>query len=241
MGLRLFVVHGSHPCAAVEQALTLKGLRYDVTEWPPPLHPVLQMALFGRRTVPALRNGAEKVVGSRAIMHRLDEMVPEPPLYPADPELRRRVEEADRWGDQEFQQVARDLVWAGIVHDPDALVSYGEHSRIPLPDFAVRLSAPLIAHGAAFLNHTGDEQARSRLRELPAQLQRIDAWIEDGTIGDLGHPSAADLQVFSTVRLLTTIGDAGAALDGTRAAALAQQLFPQWDGSLPAGSIPAAG
>ncbi len=239
MGLRLFVVHGSHPCAAVERALALKGLQYDVTEWPPPLHPVLQTALFGRRTVPALRNGAEKLVGSRTIMRRLDEMVAEPPLYPADPELRSRVQAAERWGDQEFQQVARDLVWAGIVHRPDALVSYGEHSRIPAPDFAVRLSAPLIAHGAALLNHTGDDQARTRLRDLPAQLLQIDAWIEDGTIGDAEHPNAADLQIFSTVRLLTTIGDAQAALEGTRAQALAHELFPQWDGALPAGAIPA--
>ena len=240
MGLRLFVVHGSHPCAAVEKALALKGLEYDVTEWPPPLHPALQMALFGRRTVPALRNGAEKIVGSRAIMRRLDEMVAEPPLYPADPELRGRVEEAERWGDEELQQVGRDLVWTGIVHRPDALVSYGEHSRIPLPDFVVRLSAPLIARGAAVLNHTGDDKAGGRLLELPGQLQRIDAWIEDGTIGDVARPNAADLQIFSTVRLLTTIGDAQSALEGTRAQALARELFPQWDGALPAGAIPTA-
>lgn len=239
MGLRLFVVHGSHPCAAVEKALSAKGLEYEVTEWPPPLHPAIQMALFGRRTVPALWNGSEKIVGSRAIMRRLDEIAPEPPLYPADPEHRGRVEDAERWGDQEFQQVARDLVWTGIVHHPDALVSYGEHSRIPLPDFAVRLSAPLIAHGAALLNHTGDDKARRRLRELPGQLQRIDAWIENGTIGDAEHPNAADLQIFSTVRLLSTIGDAQVALAGTRAQALARELFPQWDGTLPAGAIPA--
>ena len=35
MGLRLFVVHGSHPCAAVEKAMSMKGLSYRVTESDP--------------------------------------------------------------------------------------------------------------------------------------------------------------------------------------------------------------
>ena len=240
MGLRLYVVHGSHPCAAVEKALSLKGLSYAVTEWPPPLHTVLQQVLFGRRTVPALRNGAEKIVGSRAILRRLEELVPEPALYPADTELRARVQEAERWGDEEFQQVARDLVWAGLCHDPGALVGYGEHSRIPLPDVAVRLSAPVLARAGRAVNRTGDERARRRLRELPAQLDRIDAWIADGTLGDAEHPTAAGLQILSTVRLLSTIGDASPALAGRRAPDLARQLWPDWDGALPAGAIPAA-
>lgn len=240
MALRLYVVHGSHPCAAVQKALALKGLRFSVREWPPPLQPVIQAFLFGRPTVPALRNGAEKIVGSRAIMHRLDEMVPEPALYPADPELRARVEEADRWGDEELQQVARDVIWAGFAHRPGALVSYGEHSLIPLPKLAIRASAPAIARAELLLQRTGDAKARRRLDELPAQLERVEAWIEQGTIGDLEHPNAADLQILSTVRLLSTIADARPALAGGRAEQLARALFPEWDGELPAGSIPAA-
>lgn len=240
MGLRLYVVHGSHPCAAVEKALALKGLSYDITEWPPPLHALFQQVLFGHRTVPALRDGDEKVVGSRAILRRLEEMVPEPALYPADPELRARVEDAERWGDERFQQVGRDLVWAGLCHDPGALVGYSEHSRIPLPDVAVRLSAPVLARGARAANRTGDEKARWRLRELPAQLDRIDAWVTDGTLGDAELPTAAGLQILSTVRLLTTIGDASGALAGRPSLDLARQLWPEWDGALPAGAIPAA-
>ena len=42
MRLHLYVVHGSHPCAAVEKAIAIKGLTYKVTEWPPPLHAPIQ-------------------------------------------------------------------------------------------------------------------------------------------------------------------------------------------------------
>src|SRR5829696_7819919 len=66
MPARLFVVHGSHPCAAVERALQLKGVPYTAFEWPPPLHAVGMRLLFGPRTVPAIRfEDGEKVSGTR--------------------------------------------------------------------------------------------------------------------------------------------------------------------------------
>ena len=49
--------------------------------------------IFGPRTVPGLRiDGTEKISGSRAIMRRLDQLAPEPPLFPADPAQRAPVE-----------------------------------------------------------------------------------------------------------------------------------------------------
>src|SRR3954465_2846475 len=43
----LYVGHGSHPCAAVERALELKGVDFRVVELPPPLHALLQQVRFG--------------------------------------------------------------------------------------------------------------------------------------------------------------------------------------------------
>jgi glutathione S-transferase len=240
MRLKLYVVHGSHPCAAVEKALSIKGLPYTVIEWPPPLQAPMQRAIFGRRTVPALRIGNEKVQGSRAIMRRLDELVPEPPLLPTDPAERARVEEAERWGDVEFQPIGRELVWAGMANTPSAMVSYSEHSRLPLPASAVRLSAPVIARLSARLNQTGDEVARRDLQALPHRLDKIDAWIADGTIGNPEHPNAADLQLASTIRLLLTLADARGLIEGRPCAELARALFPSADGEMPVGSLPTA-
>jgi glutathione S-transferase len=96
MTIRLYVVHNSHPCVAVAKALELKGLEYKVVEWPPPMHAAMQMAIFGSRTVPGITIDGEKVQGSRKIFHRLDELVPEPRLYPVA--HRSEIESADRWG-----------------------------------------------------------------------------------------------------------------------------------------------
>jgi glutathione S-transferase len=237
MRLKLYVVHGSHPCAAVEKALAMKGLDYRVFEWPPPLHAPLQRLIFGRRTVPGLRIDGEKVQGSRAILRRLDELVPDPLLYPRDAEQRARVEEAERWGDDAFQPVARELIWPALVSHPEAMISYSTHSKLPMPVPAVRLSAPLIARMASRLNNTDARVAQRVLVALPAQLDKIDAWIADGRIGDAEHPNAADLQILSTVRLLQTLGDARQLLEGRPCAAAAEQLFAPFDGEMPAGAI----
>lgn len=240
MRLKLYVIHGSHPCAAVEKAMSIKGLSYDVVEWPPPLHVPIQRVMFGAPIVPALKLDGEKVSGSRAIMRRLEQLAPEPPLFPGDVQTRARVEAAERWSDQVFQQLARQLAWVGIKHSPAAMVSYSEHSRLRLPPVAIRLTAPVIARLEARLHHATDGVARFDLRALPAALDKVDAWIADGTIGDPEHPNAADLQLASTIRLLLTFADVLPLLEGRPCAALAMRLFPQADGELPAGSLPAA-
>ena len=127
------MVHGSHPCATVARALELKGVPYRTLELPPPLHAAVQRARFGARTVPGLRLDGEKVQGSRAILRRLDELHPDAPLYPSDSEARGRVEEAERWGDEVLQSVARRLSWQVISRRPAVMASYARGSRFAMP------------------------------------------------------------------------------------------------------------
>jgi glutathione S-transferase len=235
---RLFVVHGSHPCATVERALRLKGIPYRTVELPPPMHAPIQRVLFGQRTVPALRLNGEKLVGSRTILRRLEELRPDPPLFPADAGARARVEEAEAWGDETFQSVARRLLWFGMRRNPGAMVSYSETAKPRLPAPVVRISAPLIARAAGRLNNVSQAAARADLEALPGYLDRIDGWIADGTIGG-EDPNAADLQISSTVRLLMTLEDLRPTIETRPAGQLALRLFPQVDGRMPAGSLPA--
>jgi glutathione S-transferase len=235
MRLKLYVVHGSHPCAAVEQALSLKRLGYTRVEWPQPLQAPIQLALFGVRTVPALRiDGREKISGSRAIMRRLEQLVPASPLYPSA--RREAVEQAERWGDEVLQGVARRLAWAGLARAPTAMVSYAQGSRTPLPAAAINLLAPLIIRLESRMNRATDEAARHDLATLGATLDTVDGWIADGTIGDPAHPNAADLQIGSSIALLHTMADIRPMLDERRCGRLAT-LLPPLAGDLPAGAL----
>jgi glutathione S-transferase len=234
---RLFIIYGSHPCATVERAMQMKGIPYRTVELPPLMHVPIQRALFGRRTVPGLQLDGERISGSRAILRRLEEIQPEPALFPTDPARRAQVEEAERWGDEVLQDLGRRLLWPAMKRSPSAAASYSQGAKMKLPGAVTRASIPLIARGEIALNRASDEAVRADLQALPGYLDRIDGWIADGRMGG-DPPNAADLQIAPTLRLLMTLEDLRPLIASRPAGQLAQRLFPDVPGSIPAGSLP---
>jgi glutathione S-transferase len=235
MPTRLWIVHGSHPCATIEKALELKGIPYKVVELPPPSHAVVMRRLFGRRTVPGIKfDDGEKVQGSREIMRALEQRVPAPVLL-TGPD----VEEAERWGEAVFQSVARRLLWKAFAVNPRAMHSFQQGQRNPkLPMFAVRAGAPLITWVEQRLNQATDETVRADLRELPAHLDHVDSLIAAGVLGGEA-PNAADLQIAPTIRLLSTMADVRPLIAGRPAEKLAVKWFDPLPGGTPPGVFPA--
>ncbi len=240
MAIRLFLVHGSHPCAAVRAALDRKGLAYERVELPTTLQPIVMRPLFGARTVPGASFDGERVHGSRAIMRRAEALAPEPPLWPADPGLRARVEEAEAWAEQELQAVVRELIWPAFHGAPRAMASFQRGGRLPaLPERAVAAAGPVVTRVGMRLNATSPERARAVLAALPGHLDRVDGWIAEGVLGRDDLVSAADLQVGSSLRELSAIGDVRPLLAGRPGDALARRLFPVAPGEVPAGALAA--
>jgi glutathione S-transferase len=235
---KLYALPASHPCAAVEAALELKSIVYERVD----LLPMTQLAIgplrYGGRTVPGMRIDGERLVGSRTIMRRLDELAPEPPLLPAPGDAAyAQVLEAERWGDEVLQSVPRRLIDVAFVRRPAAMESYVGDAKLPLPRPLRRPAMPLTAHLMARLNKASDDSARADLAALPRQLQRIDDWIAAGLLGG-ERPNAADLQIGSTIRLLMSIGDVRPLVEGHAAAQLTR-YFPPLVGEIPAGVLPA--
>src|SRR6185312_15509823 len=109
--------------------------------------------LYGGRTVPGMRIGSEKLVGSRAIMRRLDVLAPQPPLLPdAGEETRERVLEAERWGDEVLQAVPRRLIDAAFLREPRSIESYAGDAKLPVPTSWLRPMLPLTARAMALKN-----------------------------------------------------------------------------------------
>lgn len=234
MPAKLYVVHGSHPCAAVQRALELKGVEHRVVELPPPLHMPLQRLRFGARTVPAIRFAdGERLSGSSAIMRRLDELVPDLRLYPDE-----RVADAEAWAERTLQPIPRTLLWAAFARAPRSMVGYQQGGRLPaLPTPVVLALAPLVTRVERRANGVDDARVRAELEALPAHLDRIDAWIADGVLGGPAAPNAADLQVGSTLRLLMTLADVRPAIAARPAGRLALGLWPDHPGEVPAGTL----
>ena len=235
---RLYVLPGSHPCAAVEAALELKSISYDRVDLLPMSQVLVGPLRYGGGTVPGMRVDGARLVGSRAIMRRLDELVPAPPLLPppGDPAY-ARVLEAERWGDEVLQGVPRRILDVGFLRRPSVMESYAGDAKLPLPRPLLRPALPLTARMMAFKNKASDEAARADLAALPGQLDRIDGWIAEGLLGG-ELPNAADLQIGSTIRLLMSMADLRPPIESRPSARLAS-YFPPLSGEIPAGVLPA--
>jgi glutathione S-transferase len=237
MNAKLYVLPGSHPCAAVEVALNLKSIAFNRIDLLPMTQMLIGPLRYGGGTVPGLRLDGERLVGSRTIMRRLDELVPEPALLPpAEDPAYAQLLEAERWGEEVFQGVPRRIVDVAFLRRPAAMESYAGDAKLPLPRPLMRPALPLTARLMAGKNKARDETARADLTALPGQLDRIDGWIADGLLGG-DQPNAADLQIGSTIRLLMSIGDVRP-LIAERPAARLTRYFPPMVGGIEAGVLP---
>lgn len=233
MDARLFVIPASHPSIAAELMLDQKGIVYKRTDLLPVISKgVLRMVGFPGITVPALKIDGSKVQGSRQIARELDRLRPEPPLFPSDPEKRRAVEEAERFGDEELQPPMRQILWWAIKRDKAPLRSYSEGAKLGLPiSLAMKTAAPIVALSARF-NEADDDHVRRGLAELPAMLQKIDDWIAAGVLGG-EQLNAADFQIAPSLGLAMTLDDLLPAIESRPAGALAKRVVPNYPGHTP--------
>lgn len=225
---RLYGFAISNPANTARLMLAYKGVETKWVELPPGVHPLLLKALGYRRgTVPALKLDGRRIESSLELSRALEELVPEPPLYPADPERRRAVEEAERWGEAGLQMVPRRVFRWTFAHDNGARARLARDLHFPLPGLVGRLNAP-VARALAARVDADLEHAQAALRELPATLDHVDALIADGVIGDADAPNAADFQIAPSIRALAGMSDLLPLLAGRPCDALARRLMPKF-------------
>ena len=233
MSARLYVIPASHPAIAARLMLERKGIAYKRTDLLPVISKgALRAVGFPRQTVPALKIDGHKVQGSRQIARELERLRPEPPLFPADPEQRAAVEEAERFGDEELQHPIRQILWWALKHDKAPLRSYSEGAKIGLPlGLAMKTSAPIVALSAHF-NEASDENARAAVAALPAMLDEVDGLIAAGVLNG-AELNVADFQIAPSIGLAMTLDDLRPAIEGRPAGALAERVVPDYPGKTP--------
>jgi glutathione S-transferase len=245
----LYVIPGSHACRSAMLMLEHKRVSYRRVDIVTLLHPLVARLhgfdargekrwaggrrtlglRFGDRlgTVPALAADGDRISTNHGIARFLDEHHPEPPLFPTDPEQRAVVEEAERWANETLQMAARRIPGAAIVRDPatfsrtsgDGRLGYLLYKR-PL---ARRLIVPRIVRGVFA---TGPSADRDPAAELPAMLDRIDAWIADGVLGGT-QLNAADFMVAPSLALILYRPDVMPMFEGRPALELVDRLLPE--------------
>jgi glutathione S-transferase len=233
--LTLHALPPSHPCMTVDAALRLKGLEFERVDLVPGAHTEEMQKLYGegRSTVPGLMIDDEPVHGSVAILARLEAIAAQPPLFPEP--IAEAVREAERWGDEQLQDLGRRMPWGALRFRPEAMGSFGGAGALDPAgvDFAIRyVSASWKYHRISAVRLADD------LAGLPAKLDHIDALAQEGIVGG-ETPTAADLQIGATLAVLLTVGDLRPLLAGRPAERIARTWFPDVAGDIPAGAFPA--
>ena len=208
--------------------LEFKGVEAKWVELLPGIHPLLLRALgFKRGTVPTMKLDGRRIEGSLEIAQTLEALVPQPSLYPADPERRRAVEEAERWGEAELQNVPRRIFRWTFAHDNGARAALARDIGVPLPALVGWLNMPIARRMAARVDADATH-AEEVMRALPATLDRVDALIADGTIGNPEEPNAADFQIAPSIRALAGFSDLLPLLADRPCDAHARRLVPSF-------------
>jgi glutathione S-transferase len=224
---KLYVILGSHACRAGKLMLEHKRIPYRTVTLPTGMQRLLRLWRFPHRTVPALVIDGRRVQTNIAIARALDELKPEPPLFPADATQRQRVHEAEYWADDVFQMAARRMALALNLHDKPASASdRGGSGRLgPMlwrHDRTRRLGMRMLCR---FVFDVNPQTESELLARLPSQLDKIDAWIEAGVL-DGEQLNAADFAIAPSVALLTYRPDLRADIASRPVGALIDRLLP---------------
>jgi glutathione S-transferase len=219
--------------------LERKGIETKVVNIPPGMHAAALRPLgFRRGTVPALKVDGRRIQGSREISRALDEIQPEPRLFPADPGKRIEVEEAERWGDDVFQSLPRRLTRWLALRKREMRVHMAAEAGLPAPAVTALLTKGNARWFAGKADAVDEERVHRNVLMIPPMLDHVEELISAGTIGGK-EPNAADFQIAPTIRVLLSYEDLEPLIRKRKASKWAKGLLPDYPTGVPAGMVPA--
>src|SRR4051794_5890358 len=146
MSVKLYGLAVSHPSHAARAMLEHKGIEFELVHFPPLSQPIaLRAAGFRGRKVPALKIDGRRVQGTLEISRTLEELRPDPPLFPAD--RRAAVEEAEAWGERELQPLPRRIFRWVLAEKPDMRRWIVKNvAKMPAPALTSALMGPQVKY-----------------------------------------------------------------------------------------------
>ena len=151
-------------------------------------------------TLPLLQMDGRTIADSTAILAAIEQRYPEPPLYPADPDQRRRALELEDFFDEELGPHARLLPFHELSNEP---AMFAEVAAEAVPGPLGKAKGPIGLYARAYTGlrfGVRDEAAAATAREkIVAALDRLEAELAtgDGEFLVGGGFSVADLTAAS--------------------------------------------
>jgi glutathione S-transferase len=191
----LWHIEISHYNEKARWALDYKHVPHERRVPIPGLHGVRASLLTrgAQRRLPVLELNGGRIGDSTAIIAALEEHVPTPALFPADPQHRTRALELEDWFDEKLAPPLRRFIWHQTLPDTDAVVAALFTRPSPVRERLLRATAPIARWAVRRDYDISDvtaEQARaqvvSAMDRLESELQPSGYLVGDGfTVADL--------------------------------------------------------
>jgi glutathione S-transferase len=179
----LWHIDVSHYSEKVRWALAWKGVEHRRRSPVPGAHMAVAAWLTrgGQVTFPVLSIDGERIGDSTTIIAALEDRYPQPPLYPADLEQRRRALELEDFFDEELGPPIRHLAWHELINDRERFTELMKHTA---PGPLARMPGAAAAYARAFTAlrfraGSAKQAERSRAKVLAA-LDRLEAELGEG-------------------------------------------------------------
>jgi glutathione S-transferase len=179
----LWQIEISHYSEKARWALEYKGVDHVRRSPLPGVHMAVALWLTGGscNTFPVLELDGRAIGDSTAVIAALEEAFPEPPLYPADPEQRRRALELEDFFDEELGPHTRLLAFHELIAEPEL---FAEVASRTAPGPLGKAKALTGAYARAFTSlrfgADSDDAAAVAREKILAAMDRLDAELEAG-------------------------------------------------------------
>jgi glutathione S-transferase len=186
----------------VVRALHLKGLDYELA----PVKTPFDFKKWNPQTqkMPVLDLDGERTYDSSRILRRLDEVLPEPPLFDRDPQIAARQRFLEDWSDEALYWYVMAFRWAAPNEDASAAQVAGS---LPVPSVLLPILKLFVARK---IKPTAFAQGLARLPfdvlgdELGRRLDELVVWLGDRPFFFADHPSGADLALFGEMSTIAS-------------------------------------
>jgi glutathione S-transferase len=186
----------SHYSEKVRWALDFKGVEHDRRAPMVGYHIAVALALTRGRhyTFPILKLDGPPVGDSTAIIAALEARHPEPPLYPADPDERRRALELEDFFDERLGPAIRRFAFHELRGDRRRFDHVAaEEAPAPLARFGPLAGGYARAYTSLRFRVGSDRGAERAGRQVVAALDRLESELGDGDYLAGGRFTVADL------------------------------------------------
>jgi glutathione S-transferase len=136
----------SHFNEKARWALDYKGIPHVRHSLLPGPHARTAKKISGQSAVPILKIGDSVVPGSAQIIGRLEEVYPDPPLYPGDVQQQRRALEIQDWFDRKVGPQIRCALFHALSQDVGYFSKIFSSRQSPVVRTAYRWFFPAVVH-----------------------------------------------------------------------------------------------